>query len=58
MNIEHIRILEGFNHNKLNDFETRLMDLFFEASLFDLGKLSTIYPHHYMAYEILSLERK
>ena len=57
MHTDHLRIIQGFKHNTLSDFETRLMDLFYSASPFDIGKLSIIYPQHYIAFDILQLEK-
>ena len=57
MQNDHLRIVQGYTKNNLNKFETRLMDLFFEAPTLHLGKLSTIYPEHYKAYIIIQLER-
>ena len=56
MQNDHLRIVQGYTKNNLNKFETRLMDLFFEAPVLHLGKLSTIYPEHYKAYIIIQLE--
>ncbi len=58
MHTEHLRIIQGYKQNTLSDFETRLMDLFHSASAFDLGKLSVIYPKHYVAFDILQLEKE
>ncbi len=55
---DHLNLVDGYKQKTLNTFDNDLLDLFYIAPAFSLGKLSITFPNHYQAYQILKIEYK
>ena len=61
MTTDHIQIVDAYKRRTASSpksFNNDLIDLFYRASAFDLGRLSVAFPEHYAAYQILKIEYK
>ncbi len=61
MNTNHIQMTDSYmrrTKSSKSTFDNDLLDLFYRASAFNLGRLSIAFPEHYAAYQILKIDYK